>query len=262
MNQLERDIEQARRNLVEHHRREKERLDRIVAEASKSTNAFAAEQERQEREAEQARERVRQAREQAREDAERYALARRLLAESLIFDFGPDVRLRYATHAPSYPDNPRFHALLKERCAAPAVDLSFEDVGPLCSWLNAQPPDACVAALAPTAADADDLEDDAVLAEAAYGLGDGHALPAWDTGVFRVTFSNPTFGPHYWQRIAERAQAICDARGMVLFPIYAAVKMVQRALWVWAEVCRDLPDAPPLPVTEQAVTDWLRGLHG
>lgn len=67
--------------------------------------------------------------------------------------------------------------------------------------------------------DADKLTDDEVLQEALRGLGGGSALTVWNNGIFRVTFSNPALGPRYWQRIAERAQALCQERDTILVPM-------------------------------------------
>ncbi|HEY3228204.1 MAG TPA: hypothetical protein VGJ87_03230 [Roseiflexaceae bacterium] len=83
--------------------------------------------------------------------------------------------------------------------------------------------------------DADELDDDEVLEEATYGLGAGRALTCWNEGRFRTTFTNPALGFFYWRRIAERALALCDARGIVLFPmtpeeICAAIDMVERGV--------------------------------
>jgi hypothetical protein len=153
---------------------------------------------------------------------ERYALARLLLAEALIFDFGQGAPARYALHAPSYPDNPQFRASLAQRCEVLGLDLSFADAQAICTWLNQQPPGDCAIGLAPTEAEADVLDDDEVIALACYGLGEGRTLNAWNTGLFRVTFGNDAWGPRYWQRIAERAQALCDERGIVLFPLTPA----------------------------------------
>jgi hypothetical protein len=167
---------------------------------------------------------------------ERYTLARQLLAAALIFDFGQDAPARFALHAPSYPDNPQFRASLAQRCAALDLDLSFTDLQALCAWLNDQAPGELAANLAPNETDADVLTDDAVLDEACYGLADGHTLTCWNTGTFRVTFSNSAGGPRYWQRVAERAQALCTARGIMLFPmtteeIHAAIDLIAREVF-------------------------------
>jgi hypothetical protein len=81
-------IAEARRNIAEHERAEKARIDRIVKEASKETEVWAAQQALEQRQREQAQEAAMQAREakkeaDAREDAER----RYLLAGGLIADF-------------------------------------------------------------------------------------------------------------------------------------------------------------------------------
>jgi hypothetical protein len=72
-----------------------------------------------------------------------------------------------------------------------------------------------------TAADADDLDDDDVLNEACWALGEGRLMTCWNNGIFRIAFSQSAWHPAYWQRVAERAQAIADQRRIVLFPMTA-----------------------------------------
>lgn len=70
MNQLDQDVIDARKSIVEHQQHEQMQLEQRVREASKSSDAWYAEQQRQEQDAEAAREKAHQEREQARIQAE------------------------------------------------------------------------------------------------------------------------------------------------------------------------------------------------
>jgi hypothetical protein len=69
--------------------------------------------------------------------------------------------------------------------------------------------------------DADDLDDDEVLNEAACGLAAREGYTASLTaygGAFKATTRWPGWR-EYWGRVGERAQALCKERGICLFPL-------------------------------------------
>jgi hypothetical protein len=66
--------------------------------------------------------------------------------------------------------------------------------------------------------DANQLTDDQVLGLATEGLSPGRTLRIARDGTLHVTFSRPSWGPRYWQRIAERAQLLCKERNIILVP--------------------------------------------
>jgi hypothetical protein len=176
---------------------------------------------------------------------ERYEVVRLLLANTLIYDFGTGApEGRFAVHASTYPDNPQFRALRVKQCADLGFELTYADLWALCAWLNEQAPGELASNLVPTEAQADALTDDEVLTEAWYGLraepGYTAALSA-SGGGFRPTSNHAR---RYWERVAERAQALCTERGIILFPltdeeIRAAIDLIDRDVFTVRPIWED-----------------------
>ncbi len=89
-----------------------------------------------------------------------------------------------------------------------------------------------------TETDADDLDDDEVLSEAAYGLrrdeSSMNCLTAHG-GAFRTMIRWPGWR-EYWGRVGERAGALCRERGTCLFPlsveeIHESIDLIERGIF-------------------------------
>jgi hypothetical protein len=107
--------------------------------------------------------------------------------------------------------------------------------------------------------DADELDDDEVLHEAVYGLRRSESfmncLSAYG-GTLKPTMRWPGW-MGYWQRVGDRAQALCRERGISLFPL--STEEIQESIDL---IERGIFDVIPWSKTNPGLTTSWRSHYG